>query len=261
MLASKHSTFNFWLLIETLIGISLVIASACVINNYIDRDIDKFMERTKNRAFVKKTVPVRLGMIYAIVLGICGFIILAIYTNWLTVLMGLIGFADYVLLYSPSKRTTHYSTLIGSVAGAMPIVAGYTAVTGSLDGAAILIFMLLVFWQMPHFYAIGVRRIKEYKTASLPILPVKKGIKTTKAHIFFYILAFLVTVFLLTGLGYTGNLYLAIVGAVGIYWLILASKGFKTVNNTIWAKKVFLFSLVVNLTFSIMFVVDSLAAK
>jgi protoheme IX farnesyltransferase len=258
LLASKTVGFDFWLLILTLLGVSLVIASACVFNNYIDRDIDQYMSRTKERAMVKKLIPARNAIIYAIILGVLGFILLILYTNWLTVSLGLIGFIDYLAFYTPSKRLTTHSTLIGTVSGAMPIVAGYTAVTNKLDGAALLLFLAMVFWQMAHFYAIAIRRIDEYKAAKLPVLPIKKGIKATKIQILFYIFAFGITASLLTVFGYTSLLYLAVIVLTAGYWLKIGIVGFKAADNKLWAKKMFLFSLVVMLVFSFSLILDSL---
>ncbi len=256
MLASKGH-IRVGLLLATLLGTSLVIASACVFNNYIDRDIDKHMARTKKRALVTGLIPGPIALTYATVLGLLGFLILSIYTNWLTVALGFVGIFSYVVLYGIGKRRSVHGTLVGSISGAMPPVAGYTAVTNRFDSGALLLFLILVFWQMPHFYAIAMRRYNDYAAAKLPVLPVKKGMKTTKVQILFYILAFSVAAGLLTVLGYTGYIYLIVMAGLGLYWLWLGLKGFKASDNTAWAKKMFLFSLIVILGFSIMVSVGS----
>lgn len=256
MLASK-AHIRLGLLLATLLGTSLVIASACVFNNYIDRDIDKHMARTKKRALVTGLIPGPIALTYATVLGLLGFLILSIYTNWLTVALGFVGIFSYVVLYGIGKRRSVHGTLVGSISGAMPPVAGYTAVTNRFDSGALLLFLILVFWQMPHFYAIAMRRYNDYAAAKLPVLPVKKGMKTTKVQILFYILAFSVAAGLLTVLGYTGYVYLIVMAGLGLYWLWLGLKGFKASDNTAWAKKMFLFSLIVILGFSIMVSVGS----
>ncbi|MBX4201823.1 heme o synthase [Candidatus Saccharibacteria bacterium] len=256
LLASKGD-INFWLLVATLLGTSMGIASACVFNNYIDRDIDQHMERTKKRALVQHTIPVKSALTYATVLGLVGYAILAVYTNWLTVLVGTIGFIVYVFLYTYGKRKTIYSTLIGSISGSAPPVAGYVAVTGSFDGAALLLFLILTFWQMPHFYAIAIYRIKDYKAANLPVLPVVKGIRATKIQIIVYIAAFTVAVVMLSVLGYTGWTYLVVVGAISLAWLRIAYQGLAAKNSEKWARSVFKFSLVVTLAFSFMLSVNA----
>lgn len=258
MLASKTVGFDFWLLLELLAGISLVIASACVVNNYLDREIDKNMSRTKKRALVQKTIAPTKAIIYAAALFMTGFAILSVYTNGPTVVLGMVGYIDYILFYTFGKRRSQHGTLIGSVAGATPIAAGYTAVTGRFDTVALLLFLIMVSWQMPHFYAIAMRRIKDYEAAKIPVLPVKKGMRATKLQIIFYVLAFFITASLLYLFGYTGRLYLLIIAASSLYWLYSGLKGFFTEDNTVWARRMFLISLAVMVVFSLSLIVDSL---
>lgn len=256
LLASKGH-IDFGLLLAVLAGTSLVIASACVFNNYIDRNIDGKMSRTKNRAFVKGKIPVKIGLIYGSLLVIAGFAILIPFTNWPTVIAGLIGWFIYVFVYSFAKHHTVYSTVIGSIPGAMPIVAGYVAVTDKFDQGALLLMVIMICWQMPHFYAISTRRLKEYKAADLPVLPVKKGVKNAKIRILLYIIAYIIATLLLYIKGYTGYVYLVGILAVGLYWLFLATKGFRTSDEINWAKQVFLFSLIALLIFSFLISINS----
>ena len=255
LLASKGN-IDIWLLLATIAGISLIMASGCVFNNYIDRNIDKKMTRTKSRALVIRSVPAINALIYASLIGIAGFILLSIYTNLTTVIMGVIGFVDYIVLYGLAKRRSVHGTLVGSISGATPPVAGYTAVTGSLDVGAILLFLILVFWQMPHFYAIAIRRIDDYKKASIPVLPIKSGMKQTKIQIFLYIIAFICATTLLFIMGYAGITYLIVMLGVELYWLWIAGKGFEAKDNGLRAKSLFLFSLKVLLVFSVMLSID-----
>ncbi len=248
-LASKGN-INFWLLLVTLTGISLVIASACVFNNYIDRDIDSLMVRTKKRALVTGLISVRDAMLYATFLGLAGFLVLAVYSNLLTVFVVLAGFVDYVIFYGIFKRRSVYGTIVGSIAGATPIVAGYTAVSNQFDAGAVILFLILVFWQMPHFYAIGIYRSDDYQAAQLPILPIKEGIQKTKIHILLYIVAFTIAAAMLTVFGFTGYIYLITVLSLSLAWLWLGIKGFKADNDKRWARKMFLFSLVLLLSVS-----------
>ena len=247
-LLASRGNINFILLLITLSGISLVIASACIINNYFDRDLDKLMERTKNRAFVKNRVKPKSAILLAIILFVLGFTELYLYTNVLVVISGLIGFFVYIFVYTFSKRITKYNTLLGSISGAMPPVAGYLSVTQNFDLGAILLFLVLVFWQMPHFYAIAIYRIKDYKAAKIPMLPVTNSVRYTKIQIIFYIILYLISISLLTIFHYTGFVFLAISQLVGLWWLKLALNGFKTKDDVEWAKKLFKFSIVVTMT-------------
>lgn len=234
----------------TLLGVALVMGSACVFNNYIDRGIDRKMARTKKRALVSGEISGRSALIYAAALGVAGFIVLGIFTNALTVLVGVIGIVDYVVLYGIGKRRSTLGTLIGSVSGATPLVAGYTAVTGRFDLEALLLFLILALWQMPHFYAIAMYRFKDYAAAALPVLPVKKGMRATKVHIVLYIFAFVLAVLAMTALGYTGYLFAVVMGVCGVAWLHLAWKGFETEDDRAWARRMFFLSLVIILVLS-----------
>ena len=253
---ASRTHINILLLIETIIGMSLVIGSACVFNNYIDRGIDQKMKRTMKRATVTKDVSGIAALTYATILGIIGFSALAFYTNWLTVGLGIVAYVTYIVFYGISKRESVHGTLVGSIAGALPPAAGYTAVTGRFDLGALLLFLILVCWQMPHFYAIAMYRYKDYSAASLPVLPVKKSMHVTKVQMLWYIAAFTLMAALLTVYGYTGYLYLAIVVVMGVAWFVRGVWGFKADDTTRWARNMFFFSLIVLLVLCIMLVVD-----
>lgn len=246
-LASKEG-ISLPLLLATLLGLSLVIASACVFNNYLDQEIDRKMKRTQNRPLALGLISSQTAVLFGAVLGVLGASILYIGTNPLTTLLSLLGFFIYVVLYSTIKYRSSHATLIGSVAGAIPPAAGYTAVTNNFDLAALLLFLLIALWQMPHFFAIALYRLEDYKKAGIPVLPLKKGILATKVQMLLYLLGFIATATLLTVLHYTGYLFLLVVGSLGLYWLFLGLKGFKCSNEKLWARKMFLFSLVIVLS-------------
>ncbi len=255
-LASRGS-IDYWLFLTTLTGLSLVMASACVFNNYIDRTIDKKMERTQNRALVKGVISVRNAILFGIFLGLLGLLTLALGTNFLTVLIAGAGFFVYVVIYSLWKCRTVYGTAIGSIAGGVPPVVGYCAVSHHFDIGALLFFMIMILWQMPHFFAIAMYRFEDYVNASIPVLPVKKGMYITKIHMVLYISAFIIAALMLTVLGYTGFTYLIVTALLGFMWLWLCIRGFKSKNNDkLWARKMFLFSLVVITALCIMIPVD-----
>lgn len=242
---ASQGPFNVWLFLATLLGLAFIIASACVFNNYIDRHIDQKMARTKNRPLVKGLISGKNAIIFAIFLGLIGLLTLLYYTNLTTTIIAMSGFSIYVLLYSFVKSKTTYATLIGSVAGAVPPVVGYCAVTNSIDAGAVILFTILVLWQMPHFFSIALYRVKEYANASIPVLPVKKGNQVTKKHMVLYILGFIGATVLLTLYGYTGYTYLVISALLGVAWLLLCLKGFKAKNDILWGRNMFRFSLVV----------------
>ncbi len=242
LLASK-GIFHFWLFLATLTGLALIIASACVFNNYIDRQTDKKMERTKQRALVTGLISERHAIYFAIALGAIGIEILFIYTNLLTVLIACIGFFVYVVLYSLWKCRTIYGTAIGSIAGAVPPVVGYCAVSNHFDAGALILFTMLVFWQMPHFFSIALFHLDDYTAAEIPVLPIKKGILRTKVHMLFYILGFILTAAMLTVFDYTGYVYLIVTIGFSLAWLGLCMKGFSSDNDQLWGRRMFQLSL------------------
>ena len=244
--------------IAMLLGTGLVIAAACVCNNYLDRAIDRKMERTRGRALVKGSIGGRAALVYAGMLFVVGALLLARYTNRLTLLIGLAAFIDYVVLYGWSKRRSVHGTLAGTISGAAPITAGYTAVTGHFGGGALLLFLLMVCWQMPHFYAIALYRYDDYKRAALPVLPVVRGARRAKVEIVLYIAAYTIVAALLTVFGYTGYSFLIVMVGLGLIWLYRGLHGFRTKNNAAWGRQMFLFSLIVVLVLSVMTAVGGL---
>jgi protoheme IX farnesyltransferase len=260
-LASKGQ-IDFGIFLAAVIGTSLVVASGCVFNNCIDRDIDYKMERTKNRVLVQGLVSLRLALLYATVLGVAGVGLLYTETNPLAALLAVIGFVIYVGFYSLYfKRKSVHGTLIGSLSGAMPPVIGYCAVSNSFDFAALTLLVMFSLWQMPHSYAIAIFRFNDYLAAKIPVLPVERGIKVAKLHILLYILAFLVATLMLTFGGYAGLNYLAVAAGMGMYWLYMAWKGYKAVDDTVWARKLFVFSIFTISALSFMMSVDFQVTK
>lgn len=256
-LLASHGQIDLRLFAAALIGMSLVIASGCVFNNYIDRDKDALMERTRDRVSVKGLVSSRHILVFGVILGFLGAVILGLYVNLLVLGIALFGFFAYVFLYTlRAKRRTVHSALVGSLAGATPPVIGYAAVSDQVDLAASLLFLILVLWQMSHFYAIGIRRLDDYTRATLPIMPVVYGVRATKVLMAVYIVLFAIATVMLAALGYAGSLYLAIIGLLSGVWLIFAIYGFWARDDQKWARIMFILSLVIILSFSLLIAID-----
>ena len=215
------------------------------------------MERTKNRVLVKGLVSSKVAFFYGIMLGLIGAGILYFKTNHLTFIIGLIGLFIYVVVYSLwMKRSSVYGTLIGSLSGSVPPVVGYCAATNSFDIGAILLFLILTLWQMPHSYAITIYRLEDYKKAGIPVLPLKNGIPNAKIHMLIYTTLFLIATLMLTVMSYTGVIYFAVVAILGLRWLWISIKGFKTTDNLLWARQMFLFSIIIITALSFMMAID-----
>lgn len=243
LLASK-GVLHFQLFVATLLGLAMTMASACVFNNYIDREIDKKMQRTKDRALVTGSISGPHALLFGSLLGLTGCLLLLTYTNGLTVGVAAAGFFIYVVLYSMWKRHTVYSTAIGSLAGAVPPVVGYCAVSNRLDAGAVILFAMLVLWQMPHFFAIATLHLDDYTAAKIPVLPVEKGMWRTKVHTVCYVAAFICVAALLTFFNYTGYLYLSVTTGIGLAWLWLSLEGFATSDDRSWGYDMFRLSLI-----------------
>ncbi len=255
-LASK-GRFDIAVLLSTIIGISLVVASGCVFNNCIDRNMDRKMARTRNRVLAKGLMSPKGAVFYGSLLGMAGTTLLWTATNILSVAIVLTGFTIYVGVYSLYlKRNSVFSTLIGSLAGAAPPLAGYCAVRNRFDIGAVILLLIFSLWQMPHCYAIAIFRFKDYTAAAIPVLPIKKGMPTARKHIVGYILAFMAATLMLTFGGYTGYVYLAVAAAMGLSWLYIAWSGYKTSDERVWAKRLFVFSILAIFAVSFMMSID-----
>ena len=253
----SYAGINLQILTALLLGISCVIGSGCVLNNYFDRHIDAKMDRTKNRAFVEGAVSEKKALIFAVILMIVGFGIL-FFTNTLAILTVFVGAIVYVGIYTPLKHISSHAALVGSISGAVPAVAGYLAAKNTFDLGAVILFFILVLWQMPHFYSIAIYRLNDYSAAGIPVLSVKKGISHTKLQMFFYILIFTLVTVSLSIFGYAGVSYALVALMLGSIWSILALWGFNP--NTLdvkWARGMFIYSLVVIMVLCVTISVES----
>jgi protoheme IX farnesyltransferase len=256
-LASKGQ-IDFAALLPTLSGISLVVASGCVFNNCIDKCMDRKMVRTRNRVLAQGRMSTKFAVFYATLLGIAGTALLRTAVNMLSLAIVLAGFVIYVGVYSLYlKRNSVYGTLIGSLAGAAPPLAGYCAVSGRFDMGALILLSIFSLWQMPHCYAIAIFRRDDYAAAAIPVLPVKQAMPAVKKHILGYILAYIAATLMLAFDGYTGYSYLAVATALGLLWLYLAWSGYKTSDDRLWAKKLFVFSILSIFILSVMMSIDT----
>lgn len=254
-LAASVVPFSFLPLMGAVIGIAFIIASACVFNNVLDRNIDKRMKRTKKRDVASGAISVMKALVFGSVVGFIGFITILLLTNVLTFVLGIIAFVWYVAIYGYSKRTTVLSTIIGSVAGALPPTAGYTALTGRIDAAAIILFLILFFWQIPHFYAIAIFRRSDYKNAKLPIWSVKYGTKSAKKQILIFAILYAVIAGLLYVFNYTHIVYLVLSTLVSAYWLHQGISSYNKLDDEKWARKMFGASLLVLLSMCLLIAV------
>nr|WP_269669515.1 heme o synthase [Paenibacillus sp. GSMTC-2017] len=243
MVAAKWD-IDFWIMFWMLIGSTLTMASATVVNNYWDRELDKKMERTRNRALPTGRMKPGPVLAYGLIMGVAGISILFLLVEPITGWLGLIGWLVYIVIYTMwLKRTSTWSTSIGGISGSMPPVIGYCAVTGEVDAGALLLFALLFLWQPAHFWSLAIRRVEEYREAGYPLLPVVKGIKRTKLQMIPYVFLLLPTVVLLYTYNYAGIYFLIISVVFSLIWLVHTLKGVSAKDTEKWAKTNFLISV------------------
>jgi len=248
IVAGRNFILTRFLLI--LLSTSLIIASACVLNNILDRDIDLIMPRTKNRSIAINSIEIKDATTFAVILGTIGFSIIATNFSITTIVIGVIGFIDYVIFYSYFKRRSVHSTLVGTISGSAAIVAGYTAYTNHFDLFAGLLFLSMTAWQMPHFYAIAIYRRSEYLKAKLPLLSVIKGNKRTIFESIIYTDIYSLSIFGLYYFGYINFLFFIIMSLISFAWIFYTVNGLSFEDKNYWARRNFKYSLYVLLAFS-----------
>lgn len=258
LLASRGSV-DIAMLLATVAGVGMAVASACVLNNCIDRDIDRLMARTHKRVLAKGLMSPQSAVSYALVLGVGGGALLVATDSRLSFAIVVCGYVVYAGLYSLYlKRSSASAPLFGSLAGAAPPVAGYCAVSHHFDAGALILLLIFALWQVPHFYAIAIYRLEDYVAAAIPVLPSKEGVSAAKRHIIGYILAFTFATLMLTFGGYAGYCYLAVALALGLVWLSVAWAAYKASDDRPWMRQLFLCSLAIIFILNVMMSVDFL---
>ncbi|WP_019152927.1 heme o synthase [Robertmurraya massiliosenegalensis] len=224
----------------TLAGSALIIAGSCAINNFYDRDIDPLMERTKTRPTVTGKVSGTATLLLGVAFVAVGIIFLLL-TTFTATLIGIVGIVSYVFLYTMwTKRKYVSNTIVGSISGAVPPLIGWAAIDPSLDVIAWSLFFIMFAWQPPHFYALAMRRVEEYRAAGIPMLPVIKGFDVTKKHILAWVIILFPVPFLLTSLGIP---FLILATLLNIGWLFIGINGYRKKDDIKWAKSMFVYSL------------------
>lgn len=187
MVVAEEGLPSLWLIIATLFGGTLAAGGANAINMFIDRDIDKLMERTKGRPLVTGVLSPRSALIFAISIEVLAFIWLWAFVNLLSAFLAVAACLFYVFVYSLwLKRSSTSNIVIGGAAGAVPVLIGWSSVTNSLDWPPVILFLLIFLWTPPHFWALAIRYREDYSNANVPMLPVIEGTKVTGYRMVLY---------------------------------------------------------------------------
>ena len=204
----SQGTINNLLLLYTVLGTLLSSTGSSVMNNVFESESDKLMDRTKNRVLPTKKISINTAKILGLSFITIGLLILYLKVNLLTCILSLATILLYLFLYTPLKRKSWLNTSIGAIPGAIPPLGGWTAATNSLEWGGIAVFLILFFWQHPHFYSIAYMYKEDYKKAGLQMLPViDNGIRRTVQHIFLHALILIPISTLPFFLGVSGRVY------------------------------------------------------
>jgi protoheme IX farnesyltransferase len=222
------------LAIWTMLGGALAAAGSSALNQYIDRELDKNMQRTAQRPLAAGRMSAAEGLSFGLALCLVSYYILAGFVNLTTALLSLAGIFYYVVFYSLwLKKATVQNIVIGGGAGAIPPMVGWAAATGHLSLAAWILFLIIFMWTPPHFWALAIVRAKDYERAGVPMLPVVKGEKETRLQILLYTFVLVGTTLLLPIIRATGIVYLVSAIVLGLMLIYAAWRVWKIPGNKV----------------------------
>lgn len=229
LLASPPTEFPWHAFLFGSLGIGLCAGSAAVINHLVERHIDIHMKRTMHRPVASGRINPQQAMMFSLLLGFCGLMLLIVFVNWLTALLTLFTSLGYALFYTLFlKRATPQNIVIGGIYGAAPPLLGWSAVTGTISPYSLLLVLIIFTWTPPHFWALAIYRYDDYAKSQLPMLPVTHGIRFTKFCILLYILLLIATTVLPYITGMSGICYLVIAIGLGLGFLFYGLKLLRT---------------------------------
>lgn len=206
------------------LGMAFAMGAAAAVNHVVDQRIDSIMARTENRPIAKGKISSQRAIVFAAGLSVASMFILSFFINPLTAFLTLFGIVGYAFIYTMYlKRATPQNIVIGGLAGAIPPLLGWTAVTNNVDPHALLLVLIVFVWTPPHFWALAIHRRDDYAKAGIPMLPVTHGIEYTKSAILYYTILMALCTLLPYLTGMSGLIYLAatiVLNAIFIYYAI-----------------------------------------
>jgi protoheme IX farnesyltransferase len=209
MIVAERGLPSVWLMVCTVLGGTFAAGGANAINMYVDRDIDKLMERTKGRPLVTGVMTPRAALTFAIALEVFAFGFLWATVNFLSAALAVAACLFYVFVYTLwLKRTSSHNIVIGGAAGAVPVLIGWSSVTNTLDWAPVLLFGIIFYWTPPHFWALAIRYRDDYAAADVPMLPAVESLRRTSVRILGYTLLLWALTVAFSPVAGMGHLYL-----------------------------------------------------
>jgi heme o synthase len=223
MIVARRGWPATWLVVATVVGGTLAAGGANAINMVIDRDIDAVMHRTRNRPLVTGEVEPGEALIFAIGLEVIAFVELAVLANLLSAVLAVSATLFYVFVYTLwLKRRSVENIVIGGAAGAVPVLVGWSAVTGRLDWAPVVLFAIIFYWTPPHFWALAVKYRDDYSAAGVPMLPSVATLAVTAKRILLYTLLLWSVSLLFVPVGRMGVVYLVAAVVLGAFFTAMA---------------------------------------
>jgi heme o synthase len=216
MVVAERGLPSIWLMVATVVGGTLAAGGANAINMYVDRDIDRLMQRTKNRPLVTGVMSPAAALTFAIALEAVAFVWLWTLVNLLSAVLAVAACLFYVFVYTLwLKRTSKSNIVIGGAAGAVPVLIGWSAVTNSLGWAPVILFAVIFVWTPPHFWALAIRYKDDYAAADVPMLPVVASLRTVGIRILLYTLVLWAVSVAFSPVAGMGALYLVVAMVLG----------------------------------------------
>ncbi|MCK6502893.1 heme o synthase [Myxococcota bacterium] len=229
--------------LAAILGTTLVVGGANVLNCYLERDSDGNMARTATRPLPRRRMDPRLALVFGVALSLASIGLLTAMTPPLAGLLAATALVLYVLVYTPLKRVSSLSVLVGAVPGALPPVIGWVAATGSIDAPALVLFGVLFLWQVPHSLAISIYRQDEYTRAGLVVHSAEHGLESTRRQMLIYSMGLFPVPLLLVHLGVAGMPTAVVGSALGAVLLASALDGWRRQAGARWARRFFFLTL------------------
>lgn len=255
-LATTNADFSWKLFILGNLGIALMACSAAAVNHLVDQHIDRLMKRTEKRPLAQGNLTEKNAIIFSLILGILGLFVLIFYVNNLTALLTFFTLIGYAVIYTVFlKHATPQNIVIGGIAGAAPPLLGWVAMTGHIGLGAFVLLLIIFVWTPPHFWALAIDRVEDYKKASVPMLPVTHGILHTKKNIFWYTIILSLVTLLPFVIGLSGWIYLIGVIILNLRFIQMAHRLLRASDNKL-AMPTFHYSIIYLMTLFVFLLMD-----
>jgi len=243
-LALAPGSVDWFTAVSMFLGVGLAVGGANAFNMWWERNTDGLMSRTRRRPLPTGRISAATAFKFAGLLSLASLVVLAVGTNTLTAVLAALSILSYVAIYTPLKYKTPAALIIGAVPGAAPPLLGWTAVTGSIDPPAVVLFAILLVWQLPHFIAIAIYRKQEYARAGIKVVPLVRGEAVAKIQAVAWALVLVPLTLLLVPIGGAGAVYFVSAALLGAAFLGWSFTGLDNDAGVKWARNYFLASLV-----------------